>query len=63
LSPQTLETLNRALPPFWSHANPIDILGDAGPVFLAISLADPRDRHHDDDSEPLQPRVRQTAQR
>jgi acetyltransferase len=30
LSPQTLETLNGALPPTWSHANPVDIIGDAG---------------------------------
>jgi acetyltransferase len=29
LGPQTLAALNQALPPFWSHANPIDLLGDA----------------------------------
>ena len=29
LSPQTMETLNSVLPSFWSHGNPIDILGDA----------------------------------
>lgn len=29
LSPQTMETLNSALPHFWSHGNPIDIIGDA----------------------------------
>lgn len=29
LSAETMATLNAALPPFWSHANPIDILGDA----------------------------------
>ena len=29
LSPTTMETLNSALPNFWSHGNPIDILGDA----------------------------------
>ena len=29
LSEQTLAALNAALPPFWSHANPIDLLGDA----------------------------------
>jgi acetyltransferase len=28
LSPRTLETLNAGLPPFWSHGNPIDVLGD-----------------------------------
>lgn len=31
LSPDSLEALNRALPPFWSHGNPIDVLGDAPP--------------------------------
>jgi acetyltransferase len=29
LSPQTIAALNQVLPPQWSHANPIDILGDA----------------------------------
>jgi acetyltransferase len=31
LSPATVEALNRFLPPFWSHGNPIDLLGDATP--------------------------------
>jgi acetyltransferase len=31
LSPDTLAALNATLPPFWSHGNPIDILGDATP--------------------------------
>jgi acetyltransferase len=31
LSPQTLDALNGFLPPQWSHNNPVDILGDAGP--------------------------------
>lgn len=31
LSPQTMEVLNHALPPHWSHSNPVDILGDALP--------------------------------
>jgi acetyltransferase len=31
LSAQTRADLDAALPPFWSHANPIDILGDATP--------------------------------
>jgi acetyltransferase len=31
LSPQTLAGLNNVLPPHWSHGNPVDILGDAGP--------------------------------
>ncbi len=31
LSSETMESLNSILPPHWSHSNPIDILGDAGP--------------------------------
>ena len=31
LGPATLATLDAALPPAWSHANPIDVLGDAPP--------------------------------
>src|SRR5262249_51901092 len=31
LCPATRATLDAVLPPFWSHANPIDILGDATP--------------------------------
>ncbi len=29
LSDKTMESLNENLPPFWSHRNPIDVLGDA----------------------------------
>ena len=29
LSPESMEKLNACLPPFWSRANPVDILGDA----------------------------------
>jgi acetyltransferase len=29
LSKKTLDSLNAVLPPFWSHGNPIDVLGDA----------------------------------
>ncbi len=29
LSQKTMDTLNAVLPPFWSHGNPIDVLGDA----------------------------------
>ncbi len=29
LSPETVEELNKALPAFWSHNNPVDVLGDA----------------------------------
>lgn len=31
LSPETIARLNEFLPPYWSHNNPIDILGDATP--------------------------------
>src|SRR5690606_13785804 len=31
LSPQSMEALNALLPGPWSHANPVDILGDADP--------------------------------
>jgi acetyltransferase len=31
LSPETLAALDRLLPPHWSHANPVDVLGDATP--------------------------------
>lgn len=30
LSEETMRLLNQSLPPFWSHNNPIDVLGDAG---------------------------------
>ena len=30
LSDKTMKTLDAALPPYWSHANPVDLLGDAG---------------------------------
>jgi acetyltransferase len=29
LSPKTMAALNEALPSYWSHANPVDVLGDA----------------------------------
>jgi len=29
ISPQTTQKLNEVLPPFWSHGNPVDVLGDA----------------------------------
>jgi acetyltransferase len=31
LSPETIRKLDETLPPYWSHDNPIDILGDASP--------------------------------
>jgi acetyltransferase len=45
LSKETITALDRVLPPYWSHANPIDILGDAGPErytqALEIAAHDP----------------------
>jgi acetyltransferase len=44
LLPESMAALNAFLPPFWSHANPIDILGDAGPEryrrAIEVCLAD-----------------------
>jgi len=31
LGADTIDNLNKVLPPFWSHGNPVDILGDATP--------------------------------
>lgn len=45
LSTATLELLDAKLPPQWSHANPIDLIGDAQPERFAVAaaavLADP----------------------
>ncbi len=38
LSPETIEEFNKILPSAWSHANPVDILGDAEPERYAKSL-------------------------
>ena len=38
LSTDALGKLNALLPPQWSHGNPIDVLGDAGPERYAKSL-------------------------
>jgi acetyltransferase len=38
LSPATAAALDRILPPHWSHANPVDILGDADPNRYAAAL-------------------------
>ena len=38
LAPATVDSLNKLLPPHWSHNNPIDILGDAGADRYAKSL-------------------------
>jgi acetyltransferase len=45
LSPESEKALSAFLPPHWSHANPIDILGDADPERYAraldVALSDP----------------------
>jgi acetyltransferase len=38
LDPKTVGTLNKALPDGWSHANPIDIRGDAGPAAYGAAV-------------------------
>jgi acetyltransferase len=38
LSPRTMERLNEALPSFWSHGNPIDLIGDGGPERYRVAL-------------------------
>lgn len=45
LSPDTMARLDAALPATWSHANPVDVIGDAGPeryeAALSAMLEDP----------------------
>jgi len=45
LAPESIDALNKALPPFWSHGNPIDVLGDATPTryqqAVAVCAKDP----------------------
>ncbi len=38
LSTETVEALNQFLPDAWSHSNPVDLLGDAGPDRYAKSI-------------------------
>jgi acetyltransferase len=38
ISQETIEKLNEFLPPFWSHGNPVDVLGDAPPDRFAKTL-------------------------
>lgn len=38
ISDDTMRALNEFLPPAWSHNNPIDVLGDAGPEIYARTL-------------------------
>jgi len=39
LGPQTLATLDAALPATWSHANPVDIIGDAPPERYSAAVS------------------------
>jgi acetyltransferase len=45
LAPATIAALQATLPPHWSHGNPVDLIGDAGPerysVGVRACLADP----------------------
>jgi acetyltransferase len=38
LKPETISKLNEVLPPFWSHSNPMDVLGDATPERYAAAV-------------------------
>jgi len=38
LTPQTMASLNEILPPTWSHNNPVDVIGDAGPEIYAKAV-------------------------
>ena len=38
LAPETMAAYNKILPPFWSHNNPVDIIGDAKPELYAKAL-------------------------
>ena len=38
LSEETVGKLNQVLPPFWSHGNPVDVLGDAPPERFAKAM-------------------------
>lgn len=45
LAPETIQRLDECLPPFWSHGNPVDVLGDARSKRVAkaveLTLHDP----------------------
>jgi len=45
LAPETIAALKEALPQAWSHGNPVDLIGDAGPeryrAAVSACLADP----------------------
>ncbi len=39
LEPKTIATLDALLPPYWSHGNPVDILGDASAETYSAAVA------------------------
>ena len=48
LEQKTLDSLDAALPPTWSHGNPVDIIGDAGPARYSAAIeAVMRDKNTD----------------
>jgi acetyltransferase len=38
LTPETMAALDKILPPTWSHNNPVDVIGDAGPELYAKAV-------------------------
>lgn len=48
ISPEAMERYNSFLPAAWSHANPIDVLGDAPPEMYAKSLQVAGEDHESD---------------
>ncbi len=39
LAPETVERLDKLLPAYWSHGNPVDVLGDAAPATYREAVA------------------------
>ncbi|MCB1489119.1 MAG: bifunctional acetate--CoA ligase family protein/GNAT family N-acetyltransferase [Bauldia sp.] len=39
LAPETMAKLDEKLPPYWSHGNPVDILGDAAPEAYRMAVS------------------------
>ena len=62
ISPATMQRLDAALPPIWSHANPVDIAGDADGARYAAAfealLDDPEQRRRAGDERADRARVR-----
>ncbi len=48
LEPKTIDALDALLPPTWSHSNPVDIIGDAGPARYRAAIGEVmRDKNTD----------------